>query len=231
MSKETKYHKKTAETVDLSKVYSVEEAVKKVLDLSKAKFNESIDVAVNLGVNVKQSDQTVRGATDMPSGMGRTVRIAVFAQGDKAEMAEKAGADRVGYDDLFDDIKAGKLEYDVIIATPDAMALVSKLGPVLGPRGLMPNFKVGTVTMNVAAAVKSAKAGQARYKTDRGGIIHSSIGKADFKPSALIENLKALLQALIKAKPSAAKGVYLKRLTLSSTMGPGIRVDLASLKL
>lgn len=230
-SMKTKYHKAVAETIDITKSYPLEEAINKVLELSKAKFNESIDVAVKLGLDTRKSDQTVRGATDMPSGMGRTVRVAVFAQGDKAEAAEKAGADRVGFEDLVDDIKAGKLDYDVIVATPDAMRVVSKVGPILGPRGLMPNPKVGTVTMNVAEAIKRVKSGQARYKTDRGGIVHCSIGKADFKTDALIENIKALLRDLIKAKPSTAKGIYLQGVTLSSTMGPGVKIDLTSVKL
>jgi large subunit ribosomal protein L1 len=198
-------------------------------ELAASKFVESVDAAVNLGVDPRKSDQVVRGSTVLPNGIGKRVRVAVFAQGDKADAARAAGADAVGFDDLADQIKGGDLGFDVVIASPDAMGVVGRLGPVLGPRGLMPNPKVGTVTPDVAVAVKNAKAGQVRYRTDKAGIIHCSIGKVDFNAVALKENLQALLLDLNKLKPAAAKGQYLKRLTISSTMGPGIAIDLASL--
>ncbi|MEJ2138218.1 MAG: 50S ribosomal protein L1 [Gammaproteobacteria bacterium] len=200
-----------------------------VKELATAKFKESIDVAVNLGVDPKKSDQNVRGSTVLPNGTGKTVRVAVFAQGENAEKATAAGADLVGFEDLADTIKGGTIEFDILIATPDAMRLVGQLGKVLGPRGLMPNPKVGTVTPDVEGAVKNAKSGQVSYRTDKAGIIHCSIGQADFEVDALKENLKALLGALNKAKPSSAKGVYMKKVTLSSTMGPGVVVDQASI--
>jgi large subunit ribosomal protein L1 len=200
-----------------------------VKELATAKFKESIDVAVNLGVDPKKSDQNVRGSTVLPNGTGKTVRVAVFAQGENAEKATAAGADLVGFEDLADAIKGGTIDFDILIATPDAMRLVGQLGKVLGPRGLMPNPKVGTVTPDVEGAVKNAKSGQVSYRTDKAGIIHCSIGQADFEVDALKENLKALLSALNKAKPSSAKGVYMKKVTLSSTMGPGVVVDQASI--
>jgi len=203
----------------------IEAALSLVKELASAKFKESIDVAVNLGVDPKKSDQNVRGSTLLPNGTGKTVRVAVFAQGDNAEKATAAGADIVGFEDLAEKIKAGEMNFDVVIATPDAMRIVGQLGKVLGPRGLMPNPKVGTVTPDVEGAVKNAKSGQVSYRTDKAGIIHCSIGQADFEVSALQENLNALLADLKKAKPSSAKGVYLKKLTVSSTMGPGVIID------
>lgn len=207
----------------------VDVALALVKQLATAKFKESVDVAVNLGVDPKKSDQNVRGSTQLPNGTGKTVRVAVFAQGDNAAKALAAGADIVGFEDLGEKIKAGQMDFDVVIATPDAMRIVGQLGKVLGPRGLMPNPKVGTVTPDVAGAVKNAKSGQVSYRTDKAGIIHCSIGQADFEVAALAENLRALLADLQKAKPSAAKGVYLKKVTVSSTMGPGVVVDQASL--
>jgi large subunit ribosomal protein L1 len=203
----------------------IEAALSLVKELASSKFKESVDVAVNLGVDPKKSDQNVRGSTLLPNGTGKTVRVAVFAQGDNAEKATAAGADIVGFEDLAEKIKAGEMNFDVVIATPDAMRIVGQLGKVLGPRGLMPNPKVGTVTTDVEGAVKNAKSGQVSYRTDKAGIIHCSIGQADFEVAALQENLSALLADLTKAKPSSAKGVYLKKLTVSSTMGPGVIVD------
>ncbi|MEY3201364.1 MAG: ribosomal protein [Pseudomonadota bacterium] len=215
--------------VDRSKLYPVSDALSLVKSIATAKFDESIDVAVNLGVDAKKSDQLVRGSVVLPAGTGKTVRVAVFAQGDKAELAKNAGADIVGFDDLAEQIKAGNLNFDVCIATPDAMRVVGALGQILGPRGLMPNPKVGTVTMDVATAVKNAKAGQVQYRTDKAGIVHCTIGRASFEVDALRTNLSALIEALQKAKPAAAKGQYLKKVSLSSTMGPGVRVDQSSL--
>jgi large subunit ribosomal protein L1 len=211
------------------KTYSIEEAIGLVKQFAKAKFRESVDVAVNLGIDATKSDQVVRGAALLPHGTGKTVRVAVFAQGQNADKARAAGADTVGFEDLAEKMKAGELDYDTVIATPDAMRIVGQLGRVLGPRGLMPNPKVGTVTQDVETAVRNAKAGQVRYRADKAGIVHCPIGKADFEVQALRENLLALLNDLKKVKPPAAKGVYLKRLTLSSTMGPGVVVDQASL--
>ena len=207
----------------------VDVALALVKQLATAKFKESVDVAVNLGVDPKKSDQNVRGSTQLPNGTGKTVRVAVFAQGENAAKALAAGADIVGFEDLGERIKGGQLDFDIVIATPDAMRIVGQLGKVLGPRGLMPNPKVGTVTPDVAAAVKNAKSGQVSYRTDKAGIIHCSIGQADFEVAALTENLRALLADLQKAKPSASKGVYLKKVTVSSTMGPGVVVDHSSL--
>lgn len=229
MAKLTKRQKQFAEKVDSTTFYPVEQAIGLIKELATAKFSESIDVSVNLGVDPRKSDQVVRGSTVLPNGTGKQVRIAVFAQGEKAEEARAAGADSVGFEDLAEQMRAGDLNYDVVIASPDAMAVVGRLGQVLGPRGLMPNPKVGTVAVDVAAAVANAKAGQVRYRTDKAGIIHCSIGKADFEVSALKQNLDALVADLTRLKPSAAKGVYLKRLTVSSTMGPGIKVDVATL--
>ena len=194
------------------------------------KFTETVEVSVNLGVDPRKSDQVVRGSTVLPNGTGKTVRVAVFAQGANAEAAKEAGADVVGFEDLAAQVKAGNLDFDVVVASPDAMRVVGQLGQILGPRGLMPNPKVGTVTPNVAEAVRNAKAGQVRYRTDKAGIIHSPLGKVTFEPQALRENLEALLHDLQKAKPSAAKGVYVQRVTVSSTMGPGLSVDHAGLK-
>jgi len=225
MAKLTKAQKASAERVEAGKSYSVDEAFDIVKGLSQAKFSESVDAAVNLGVDPKKSDQAVRGSTVLPNGTGKTVRVAVFAQGENAEAATKAGADIVGMDDLAETIKGGELNFDVVIASPDAMRVVGKLGQILGPRGLMPNPKVGTVTPDVAAAVKNAKAGQVRYRTDKSGIIHCSIGTVEFEAEALKENLSALLSDLHKAKPASSKGIYVKRVSVSSTMGPGVIVD------
>ena len=215
--------------IERTKNYPVDEALALVKEAATAKFDESIDAAINLGVDPRKSDQVVRGSVVMPRGIGKTVRVAVFAQGANAEAATAAGADIVGFDDLAADVKAGKMDFDVVIATPDAMRVVGQLGQILGPRGLMPNPKVGTVTPNVADAVKNAKAGQVQYRTDKAGIIHATIGRASFEPAALRENLAALLEALNKAKPAASKGVYMKKVSVSSTMGIGVRVDQASL--
>lgn len=212
-----------------SRQYSIEEALTLLKQTATAKFTESIDAAVNLGVDPRKSDQVVRGSTVLPHGTGKSVRVAVFAQGANAEAAQQAGADLVGFDDLAQQVKAGELNFDVAIATPDAMRVVGPLGQILGPRGLMPNPKVGTVTPDVVTAVKNAKAGQVRYRTDKVGIIHCSIGKADFESSSLQENLQALLIDLKKAKPSTSKGIYIKKITVSSTMGPGLAVDQTTL--
>ncbi len=217
------------EKIKRSQAYPVDEALSLVKEFANAKFPESVDVSVNLGVDPRKSDQVVRGSTVLPNGTGKTVRVAVFAQGENAEKATAAGADVVGFEDLAETVKKGELNFDVVIATPDAMRVVGQLGRILGPRGLMPNPKVGTVTPDVEAAVKNAKAGQVRYRTDKAGIIPCSIGKADFDNSALTENLRALLADLEKAKPASAKGVYMKRVTVSSTMGPGVMIDQASL--
>jgi large subunit ribosomal protein L1 len=206
----------------------IDEALSLVKELANAKFPESIDVAVNLGVDPRKSDQVVRGSTVLPNGTGKTVRVAVFAQGENAEKAKAAGADVVGFEDLAETVKAGQLNFDVVIATPDAMRVVGQLGQILGPRGLMPNPKVGTVTADVEGAVKNAKAGQVRYRTDKAGIIHCPIGRVDFEVTALKENLAALLNDLKKGKPAASKGQYVKKLTVSSTMGPGVAVDRSS---
>ncbi len=216
--------------VDRTKLYSVDEALALVKEAATAKFDESVDVAVNLGVDPRKSDQVVRGSVVMPRGTGKSVRVAVFCQGAAAEAAKAAGADIVGFDDLAAEVKGGRMDFDVVIATPDAMKVVGQLGQILGPRGLMPNPKVGTVTPNVAEAVKNAKAGQVQYRTDKAGIIHATIGRASFEVDALRENLKALLEALNKAKPASAKGIYMKKVALSSTMGIGVRVDQSSLQ-
>lgn len=229
MAKLSKRAKVFAEKVDTNKSYAIDEAFALVKELATAKFAESIDVAVNLGIDPKKSDQVVRGATIMPNGTGKTVRVAVFAQGANAEAATAAGADVVGFDDLAESIKGGDLDFDVVIASPDAMRVVGALGQILGPRGLMPNPKVGTVTPDVATAVKNAKSGQVRYRADKGGIVHASIGKAGFDVDALKGNLDALIADLNKAKPTQAKGVYLKNIAVSSTMGPGVKVDISSL--
>ena len=226
---ESKRRKVFREKVEPGKTYEVSEALGLVKELATAKFPESIDVSVNLGVDPRKSDQVVRGSTVLPNGTGKTVRVAVFAQGDNAEKATAAGADIVGFEDLAETVKKGELNFDVVIATPDAMRVVGQLGQILGPRGLMPNPKVGTVTADVEGAVKNAKAGQVRYRTDKAGIIHCPIGRADFEVPALQENLDSLLADLKKAKPAASKGQYVKKLTVSSTMGPGISIDRASI--
>lgn len=215
--------------VDRNKLYPVQEALGLVKEGATAKFNESVDAVVNLGIDARKSDQLVRGALVLPNGTGKTTRVAVFAQGAQAEAAKAAGADIVGFEDLAEQVKGGMLDFDVAIATPDAMRIVGALGQVLGPRGLMPNPKVGTVTPDAAAAVKNAKAGQVQYRTDKGGIIHCTIGRASFTVDQLQGNLAALVDALNKAKPASTKGVYLKKVSVSSTMGPGVRVDQATL--
>ena len=211
------------------KQYPIDDALKLVKEFAKAKFNESVDVAVNLGIDASKSDQQVRGSTVMPHGIGKTVRVAVFTSGRNQEAAKAAGADIVGMEDLAEQVKAGNMDFDVVIASPDAMRVVGQLGQILGPRGLMPNPKVGTVSPDVAAAVKNAKSGQVRYRVDKAGIVHCTIGKAAFEPTQLRENLQALLADLNKAKPATSKGIYLKRVTLSSTMGPGVVIDQSSL--
>lgn len=229
MAKLTKRQKLIAEKVEAGKAYSIEEAVSVLAELSsQVKFNESLDLAVNLGIDARKSDQAVRGSTVLPNGTGKTVRVAVFTQGENAEKAKAAGADIVGMDDLAADVKAGKMDFDVVVASPDAMRVVGQLGQVLGPRGLMPNPKVGTVTPDVATAVKNAKAGQVRYRTDKNGIIHAIVGNVEFTADSIKQNVEALLVDLKKAKPASAKGVYLKKVTLSSTMGPGLVIDQGS---
>lgn len=230
MAKLTKRQEAIRAKVDRTKLYPVDEALALVKDVAAAKFPESIDVSVNLGVDPRKSDQVVRGATVLPNGTGKNVRIAVFTQGPNVEAAQEAGADAVGMDDLAERMQGGELDYDVVIASPDAMGVVGRLGPLLGPRGLMPNPKVGTVTPDVAGAVRNAKAGQVRYRTDRGGLIHASIGKIDFEVDALRENLVTLVADLNRLKPAAAKGIYLQKVSVSSTQGPGINVDVASLE-
>ena len=230
MSKLSKKQKQIAEKLEVGKDYSIEEAVSLISEFSSPKFKESIDVAINLGVDPRKSDQVVRGSTTLPNGTGKDVRVAVFAQGENADKATAAGADIVGFDDLAESIKGGNLDFDVVIATPDAMRVVGKLGTVLGPRGLMPNPKVGTVTPDVETAVKNAKAGQVRYRTDKNGIVHGGIGKVGFDGEAIRGNLEALLADLKKSKPSSAKGVFIKKVVLSSTMGPGLLIDQSSLE-
>lgn len=229
MAKLSKRMSKIKSAIDADQSYSMSDAIALLKDLSSTKFKESVDVAVNLGVDPRKSDQVVRGASVLPNGTGKSVRVAVFAQGENADVAKENGADIVGFDDLAEEIKKGNMDFDVVIATPDAMRVVGRLGTILGPRGLMPNPKVGTVTADVATAVKNAKAGQVRYRTDKGGIIHCPIGSLDFSAEALQENLEFLLKDLKKAKPSTAKGTYLKKVSVSSTMGGGIELDQASL--
>ena len=231
MAKLSKRAKAISEKVEAGKQYAADEAFALLKEISSVKFSEAVDVAVNLGVDPRKSDQVVRGSTVLPNGTGKEVRVAVFTQGPNADAAKEAGADVVGMDDLADEVKAGNMNFDVVIASPDAMRVVGQLGQILGPRGLMPNPKVGTVTPNVAEAVKNAKAGQVRYRTDKAGIIHCSIGKVAFEADQLKVNLEALLADLVKAKPSSAKGVYLKQVTVSSTMGPGLKLDQASLSI
>ena len=225
MSKLTKRQKTIGDKIDSNKLYAISDAIGLVKEFAVAKFDESIDVAVQLGIDAKKSDQVVRGAVALPNGTGKTKRVAVFAQGAKAEEAKAAGADIVGIDDLAADIKAGKMDFDVVIASPDAMRIVGTLGQVLGPRGLMPNPKVGTVTPDVATAVKNAKAGQVQFRVDKAGIVHGTIGRRSFDTDKLQGNLAALIDALTKAKPASSKGVYLKKVAVSSTMGVGVRVD------
>ena len=225
----SKKQKKIREKLVPGQMYKAADAIEFLKGFVSAKFKEGVDVAVNLGVDPRKSDQVVRSATNLPKGTGKTVRVAVFAQGDNATKAKNAGADLVGFEDLAEQIKAGEMNFDVVIATPDAMRIVGQLGQILGPRGLMPNPKVGTVTMNVEAAVKDAKSGQVRYRTDKNGIIHCSVGKAEFSAEDLIENLSALLGDLRKAKPASSKGVYIKKITLSTTMGPGLTIDPSSI--
>lgn len=229
MAKLTKKQKDNSSKVEADKRYAMNDALSILKECATAKFDESVDVSINLGVDAKKSDQNVRGAVVLPNGTGKTVRVAVFTQGDNVQKATDAGADVVGMDDLMKSMQDGDLNYDVVIASPDAMGVVGRLGQVLGPRGLMPNPKVGTVTPDVATAVKNAKSGQARYRTDKAGIIHASVGKASFDVEALNENIIALMGALKKAKPSSAKGTYFKKMTVSSTMGPGLNVDVASI--
>ena len=231
MAGKSKRNNAIREQIEIGKLYGVEDALELLKKFSTVKFKESVDVAIRLGVDPRKSDQNVRGATVLPNGTGKTVRVAVFTQGDNVEKALEAGADVVGMDDLHDQIKGGDLAFDVVIATPDAMRVVGKLGQILGPRGLMPNPKVGTVAPDVAAAVKNAKAGQVRFRTDKGGIVHSTIGKVDFEVEALHANLEALLTDLIKLKPASAKGQYLRKVAISTTMGPGIVVDHQAIKL
>lgn len=231
MAKLSKKAKLIREKVDRTKQYSIDEAVQLLKEFGTAKFNEAIDVSVNLGVDPRKSDQNVRGATVLPNGTGKTVRVAVFTQGPNADAAREAGADIVGMDDLGDLVKKGEINFDVVIASPDAMRVVGQLGQILGPRGLMPNPKVGTVTADVASAVKNAKSGQVRYRTDKSGIIHCTLGKVTFDAAAIQGNLEALIADLKKIKPTAAKGVYIKKITLSSTMGPGLWLDQSSISI
>ncbi|MDX1496963.1 MAG: 50S ribosomal protein L1 [Salinisphaeraceae bacterium] len=229
MAKPSKRQQAIREKVEPGKLYPLEEAVELLKSLPGAKFGESVDVAVNLGIDARKSDQNVRGSTVLPNGTGKSVRVAVFTQGENADKAKAAGADVVGFEDLAEQVQGGQIDFDMVIATPDAMPVVGRLGQILGPRGLMPNPKVGTVTPDVETAVKNAKAGQVQFRSDKGGIVHCTIGKLDFDASALSGNLAALLADLKKAKPANAKGVYLKKLTLSSTMGPGLSVDQSTL--
>jgi large subunit ribosomal protein L1 len=229
MAKLTKRAKAIQEKVSRGKQYPLEEAITLLQEISSVKFKESVDVSVNLGVDPRKSDQAVRGATVLPNGTGKTVRVAVFTQGANADAAREAGADIVGFEDLAEEVKKGNMDFDVVIASPDAMRIVGTLGQILGPRGLMPNPKVGTVTPDVATAVKNAKAGQVRYRTDKAGIIHAPIGRVDFEVDALKENLVALLADLMKAKPTSAKGVYMKKVSVSTTMGPGLHIDHSTL--
>ena len=229
MAKLSKKRKQMAEKIEVDKNYSVEEAVSLITEFASEKFKESFDVSINLGVDPRKSDQVVRGSTTLPAGSGKEIKVAVFAQGENAEKAKAAGADIVGFEDLAESIQDGNMDFDVVIATPDAMRVVGKLGTILGPRGLMPNPKVGTVTPDIEGAIKNAKAGQVRFRTDKNGIVHGGIGKVGFDSMAVKSNLEALLIDLKKAKPSSAKGVYIKKVVLSSTMGPGLLIDQSSL--
>lgn len=230
MAQQGKRIRSLNEKVDREKSYPLNDALGLLKELSSAKFDESVDVAVNLGINAKKSDQNVRGATVLPRGTGKTVRVAVFAEGDNAEAATAAGADIVGLEDLADNVKKGIIDFDLCIATPDTMRVVGQLGQILGPRGIMPNPKVGTVTTDVTSAVRDAKSGQVQFRIDKAGVIHCPIGKASFESGDLEENLNSLVSALIKAKPASAKGQYIRRVSLSSTMGPGIKVDRSSIE-
>ena len=230
MAKLTKKQKLIAEKFDSEKIYALPDALEILSSVSSSKFKEALDVSVNLGVDPRKSDQVVRGATTLPHGTGKDVRVAVFAQGENAEKAQQAGADVVGFEDLGEEIKGGKIDFDVLIATPDAMRIIGQLGKVLGPRGLMPNPKTGTVTTDVEVAVKNSKSGQVQFRTDKAGLVHGRVGQLGFTAEQIKENIQALLVDLKKAKPAAAKGVYLKKLTLSSTMGPGLNIDQASLE-
>jgi large subunit ribosomal protein L1 len=229
MSKLSKKQKKIVEAIKINHLYSVTDAVAFLKQFASTKFRESLDISINLGVDPRKSDQVVRSSTNLPKGTGKVVRVAVFAQGDNATKAKNAGADIVGFEDLAEQIKSGIMDFDVVIATPDAMRLVGQLGQILGPRGLMPNPKVGTVTTNVEAAVNDAKSGQVRYRTDKNGIIHCSVGKADFPAEDVLENITALISDLKKAKPASSKGQYLKKISLSTTMGPGLAIDISSI--
>lgn len=228
MAKLSKRFQGLRSSIDSNVHYSIDEAIDLVKKTATAKFDESVDVAINLGVDSRKSDQVIRGSVVLPKGTGKTVRVAVFTQGANVEAAKEAGADVVGFEDLAAEIKAGNLDFDVVIASPDAMRIVGQLGTILGPRGLMPNPKVGTVTPNVAEAVRNAKAGQVQYRTDKAGVVHATIGRASFAAADLRENFNTLLDAVVKAKPAATKGQYLKKIALSSTMGPGVRVDVGS---
>jgi len=230
MAHSSKRYKAIRGKVDRAKFYSAREALELIKQNATAKFNESVDVSINLGIDAKKSDQAVRGSLVLPHGIGKTVRVAVFAQGDRANLAKDAGADIVGLEDLANEVKSGKIDFDVVIASPDTMRVVGQLGQILGPRGLMPNPKVGTVTPDIAQAVKNAKAGQVQYRSDKGGVVQCTIGRASFSVDALTENLKAFVDAVNKSKPSSSKGVFLRKLSLSSTMGLGVRVDQASLQ-
>ena len=230
MAKLTKKQKLITEKFDSEKFYALPDALEILDSVSSSKFKEALDLSVNLGVDPRKSDQVVRGATTLPHGTGKDVRVAVFAQGENAEKAKQAGADVVGFEDLGEEIKGGKIDFDVLIATPDAMRIIGQLGKVLGPRGLMPNPKTGTVTTDVEVAVKNSKSGQVQFRTDKGGLVHGRVGQLGFSAEQIKENIQALLVDLKKAKPAAAKGVYLKKLTLSSTMGPGLNIDQASLE-
>ena len=231
MARMSKRMKMIAEKVEPGKAYAATDAFSLLKELSSVKFEESVDVSINLGVDPRKSDQVVRGSTVLPNGTGKDVRVAVFTQGDNVEAAKEAGADIVGMEDLAEEIKAGKMDFDVVIASPDAMRVVGQLGQILGPRGLMPNPKVGTVTPNVAEAVTNAKSGQVQFRTDKAGIIHCTIGKANFEPAALQQNLEALIADLKKLKPSSAKGIYLKKVSVSTTMGPGLSLDQSSMNI
>lgn len=228
MANVSKRYKAVRSKVNRDKLYALKDALQLVKESATAKFNEAVDVAINLGIDAKKSDQNVRGSVVLPQGTGKTVRVAVFAQGEKAQQAKDAGADLVGFDDLAAEIKGGKMDFDVVIATPDAMRVVGQLGQVLGPRGLMPNPKVGTVTQDVTLAVKNAKAGQVQYRADKAGIVQCTIGRASFTVDALEENLRALVEAVNKSRPAGTKGIYLRKVAVSSTMGPGVRVDQSS---
>jgi large subunit ribosomal protein L1 len=229
MTKLSKRMRAASQKVMPGKAYTLVDAISLLKEVSTVKFNESVDVSINLGIDTRKSDQTVRGASVLPNGTGRTVRVAVFAQGANADAAKAEGADIIGFEDLAESMKAGNLDFDVVIATPDAMRIVGQLGQVLGPRGLMPNPKVGTVTADVATAVRNAKAGQVRFRADKNGIVHCTIGKLNFDPIQLQQNLETLLSDIKKARPSSSKGIYLKKITLSSTMGPGIAIEQSSL--